>query len=413
LYFGEDYFSFLCPAWAVDQIFGFMVAIQIALVVNFPESPDTIQNDAREISSSTELAGARMWEERYRNLITKISTADWLKRTAYKMAIYIGRNYIERKNAKKLTLLWKILYPIADLIAFRQLRDRLGFVKARACFVAGAMMSPELFIFFQSIKIPLYAYYGTTEVGTIFMQDPNDLKRGASGKGVDGRDFKITGKDNELLVKVDNAFAFKGYYKNEKATKEAIVDGWYHTGDAAYVDEDGHFFFMDRISEMMALTDGFKFSPTYMESEMRCSQYIADVMVVGKDRDFIAALIQIDLKNVGIWAEAHHIAYNTFVDLGQKEQVYDLITNELQIINSRIPERSRIKAFVNMHKEFDADEAEMTRTAKLRRAPLFLKYADIIDGIYSGVSQIAVSTDVKYRDGRKGTIKAEIKVKRI
>jgi long-chain acyl-CoA synthetase len=219
--------------------------------------------------------------------------------------------------------------------------------------------------------------------------------------------------DNEVVVKVDNAFTFRGYYNNPEATKKAIVDGWYYTGDAAYVDENGHLFFMDRISEMMSLSDGFKFSPTYMESEIRCSQFVADVMIVGQQKDFIAALIQIDLKNVGLWAEAQHIAYNTFVDLSQKEQVYNLIAEELKTINSRIPERSRVRVFVNLHKEFDADEAEMTRTRKLRRAPLFVKYGDIIEGIYSGASKVAVQTEVKYRDGRKGTVKAEVLIKKI
>ena len=369
--------------------------------------------DAHEISSVIELAGARMWEERYRSLFTKLNDADWLKRTTYKFAMAIGLKYVKRKQEKNLNFMWILLYKFADLIAFRQLRDRLGYVRATVCLVAGAMMSPELFNFFQVIGIPLYTYYGITEAGFVTMQYHGDIKRASCGKVLPGREVKITGNDNEVLINADNAMMFSGYFNNTEATQNAIQDGWYHTGDAAYIDDDGHFFFMDRISEMMNLADGFKFSATYIESELRCSQYIADAMVVGQDKDFVAALIQIDLKNVGQWAESNHIAYNTFVDLAQKEPVYELLTKELQAINSRIPERSRLKAFANLHKEFDADEAEMTRTRKLRRAPLFEKYGDIIEAIYSGKDVIKVHTEVKYRDGRKGSVDAEVKIRKI
>ena len=410
---GDDYFSFLCPAWAVDQILGFLGCLEQGLIVHFPERPDTVVEDAHEISSVIELAGARMWEERYRALFTKLNDADWLKRTTYKFAMAIGINYVKRKQANQLNLMWEALYKFADLIAFRQLRDRMGYVRSVVCLVAGAMMSPELFNFFQIIGIPLYTYYGITEAGFVTMQYYGDIKRGSCGKVLPGRQVKITQPDNEVLINADDTMVFSGYYNNPEATKKAMPDGWYHTGDAAYIDDDGHFFFMDRISEMMALSDGFKFSATYIESELRCSQYIADVMVVGQDKDFVAALIQIDLKNVGQWAETNHIAYNTFVDLARKEQVYDLITSELKIINSRIPERSRLKAFANLHKEFDADEAEMTRTRKLRRAPLFEKYGDIINGIYTGADVVSVQTPVKYRDGRTGSVKAEVRVRKI
>lgn len=412
-YPGQDYFSFLCPAWAVDQIIGFVGCLEQGLVVNFPESPETVSEDAREISSVIELAGARMWEERYRNLLTRIHDADWLKKTAYNLAMGIGRRYMDLKNSGRLNLTWKALYRLADWIAFRQLRDRLGYIRAQVCLVAGAMMSPELFNFFQIIGIPLYTYYGITEAGFVTMQTPGAVKRGSCGMVLPGRTVIITDKEDEILVKADNAMMFSGYYNNAEATEKTVKDGWYCTGDAGYIDEEGHFFFMDRISEMMSLQDGTKFSPTYIESELRCSRYIADVMVVGQEQGYVAALIQIDLKNVGQWAESNHIVYNTFVDLSQKEPVYELIAGEISVINQRIPEHSRLKAFANLHKEFDADEAEMTRTRKLRRAPLFEKYREIIEGIYGDRDIVSIFTEVKYRDGRRGSVKAEVNVRRL
>jgi long-chain acyl-CoA synthetase len=416
-YRGEDYFSFLCPAWAVDQILGFVGCLQQGLVVNFPERPDTVIEDAREISSVIELAGARMWEERYRNLLVRIQDADWLKKTSFELAMAAAKKYERVKEEGQgrgcSVLFWSLAKKIADFAVFRPLRDRLGYVKARVCLVAGAMMSPELFRFFQTIGIPLYTYYGITEAGFIAMQHPGALKIGSCGKVLPGREVRIEEKDNHVLVRANNAMMFSGYYKNEAATKKAIREGWYYTGDAGYLDDEGYFFFMDRVSEMMSLSDGSKFSATYIESELRASRYIADAMVVGQGRDFVGALIQIDFKNVGQWAEANHISYNIFIDLSQKEPVYDLIAKEIRTINKRIPPHSQIRAFANLHKEFDADEAEMTRTRKLRRAPLTEKYRPIIDAIYDGRDFVTVTTEVKYRDGRRGMVEAQVKIRRL
>ncbi|MBW2094350.1 MAG: AMP-binding protein [Deltaproteobacteria bacterium] len=409
---GSDYYSFLCPAWAVDQILGFVGCLQQKMVVHFPESPETVVTDAREISSVTELAGARMWEERYRDLLTRIDDADFLKRFSYKVAMSIGRRYIEIKRTKAPSIWWKLLHALADALALHQLRDRLGYVRSRVCLVAGAMMSPELFTFFQAIGIPLYTYYGITEAGFIAMQLPEAAKPGSVGKVLPGRTVEIS-DEGEVLIGADDAMMFSGYYKNEGATKETVYDGWYHTGDAGYIDDEGYFFFMDRISEMMALNDGTKFSGTYIESELRCSRYIADAMVVGHERDFVSVLIQIDLKNVGNWAENNRIAYNTFVDLSQKEGVYELILGEIRKTNTRIPKHSRIASFVNLHKEFDADEAEMTRTRKLKRAPLEAKYQEIIDAVYTDKESIEVHTEVKYRDGRVGAVRANVRVMKV
>ncbi len=372
---GEEYFSFLCPAWAVDQILGFVGCLEQGLVVNFPERPDTVHEDAREISSVIELAGARMWEERYRSLQTRIHDADFLKRMSFKLSMAIGYRYSEMlRQGKKPNLLWRLVHKGANLLCLHQLRDRLGYTRTRICLVAGSMLSPELFRFFQAIGIPLYTYYGITEAGFVAMQQPNAMKYGSAGKILAGREVEIN-CDGEVLVKATDVMTFKGYHNNPEATLKAFKEGWYCTGDAAYVDDEGYFFFMDRVSEMMSLKNGTKFSPTYIESELRCSRYIADAMVIGHERDYVSALIQINLKTVGQWAESQHIAYNTFVDLAQKEGVYDLILGEIKTAFMRIPSSARVHAFVNLHKEFDADEAEMTRTRKLRRAPLEAKYA--------------------------------------
>jgi long-chain acyl-CoA synthetase len=165
---------------------------------------------------------------------------------------------------------------------------------------------------------------------------------------------------------------------------------------------------------MRELRTGTKFSPQFTEIRLRFSPYIRDGLTLGgKDRDFVSAIINIDFENVGKWAEARHIAYTTFVDLSQKEQVYDLILQYIQRINKVLPEGARIKKFVNLHKEFDADEAELTRSRKIRRSFVEERYANLINAIYSDMDQIVIDAPVTYRDGRTGVIKTAVSIKKV
>jgi long-chain acyl-CoA synthetase len=234
------------------------------------------------------------------------------------------------------------------------------------------------------------------------------MRYGSSGKLLN-RGLKIS-DEGEILVKADHLM-FSGYYQRPEATAEKIKDGWMSTGDSGYVDDDGYLFFIDRMDDLSALSDGSKFSPTYIEANLRFSMYIKDVMVVGTDRDHVAALVDIDLGNCGQYAERNRISYTTRVDLSQKKEIHELIRGEIEMVNKTAPEHSRVKKFVNLHKEFDPDEAEMTRTRKLKRGVLEDKYGDIIDAIYkSGVDRFKVETEVKYRDGRKGVITTDLHI---
>jgi len=409
LYEGDDYFSFLCPAWGMDQWLGIGAALMVGWTVNFPEQPETIKSDAREISSHFQGTGARAWEETYRETQVRISDADIIKRTFYKLFLPVGLKVADlRYENKEPGLLLKTLYTIGDWLVFRQLRDKLGVKRARICLVAGAMMSPQLFRYWRAIGIPLYTNYAMTEAGVVALEAPGRMRYGSSGLLLD-RGLKIS-DDGEILVKADELM-FSGYYQRPEATEEKIQDGWMSTGDSGYVDDDGYLFFIDRMDDLSALANGSKFSPTYIEANLRFSTYIKDVMVVGTDREHVSALVDIDLGNCGKFAEQNRIVYTTRVDLSQKKEIYDLIKGEIEKTNKAAPEHSRVKKFVNLHKEFDPDEAEMTRTRKLKRNVLEDKYKDIIQAIYSpGVEQFKVETEVKYRDGRKGIITTELSI---
>jgi len=211
------------------------------------------------------------------------------------------------------------------------------------------------------------------------------------------------------LVKGENIFS--GYYKNVEATREKIRDEWYYTGDFGYIDEENHLVVIDRMEDLKELKDGLKFSPQYAEIRLRFCPYIKDGLVVGgEDKDYVTAIINIDLENVGRWAEMKRIPYTTFTDLSQKPEVIELIKRDIQRINKFLPEWSRIKKFVNLHKEFDADEAELTRTRKLRRTFVESRYRDLITALYGKDREYSVEASITYRDGRKGVIKTAIHI---
>jgi long-chain acyl-CoA synthetase len=205
---------------------------------------------------------------------------------------------------------------------------------------------------------------------------------------------------------------FSGYHKNPQKTKEVFSQGWCCTGDAVNIDNEGHLIFLDRLDHMGELRSGTKYAPQYIEGRLRFSPYIKDAMVIGgKDKDFVSAIINMDFTMVGKWAERHHIAYTTFVDLSQNEEVARLVRKDLARVNSYLPESSRVRKFVLLHKEFDPDEAELTRTRKLRREFMEDRYRDLIKAIYEDNLEIKVEAQVTYRDGRKGVVSTGIKVR--
>jgi len=218
--------------------------------------------------------------------------------------------------------------------------------------------------------------------------------------------------EGELLVRSDCIFS--EYYNDPEKTAAIVIDGWCHTGDAVHINGDGHLIFMDRLEHMGELVSGTKYAPQYIEGRLRFSPYIKDAMVIGgKDREFVSAIVNIDFAMVGKWAERNGIPYTTFVDLSQKKEVADLVQQDLIRVNGYLPEAARVKRFVLLHKEFDPDEAELTRTRKLRRDFMEARYKDLINVMYSGVESVAVAASVTYRDGREDVVTTAIKVRSI
>lgn len=408
----EEYLSFLPIAWITEQLFGVACSLVYCLRTNFPEEPETVQENIREIGPQVVFFGPRLWENLIRMVQVKIKDSGWINRLFYKAALSIGyRRSDFTMPGRKPGPFLSLLYFLADRSVFGPLRDNLGLKKTRVGYSAGAAVSPDVIKYFHAIGVNLKQLYGSSEIGVVTCHRDNKIKAETCGPPLPGVDIKFS-EEGEIVIRTPNMFS--GYYKEEKKTSEKLRDGWYYTGDFGHLDKDGHLIVMDRMDDLLNLAGGQKFSPQYCETRLRFSPYIKDVLVVGRESEsFIGALINIDLDNVGQWAESKHIPYTTFTDLSQKPQVIELVRQEIARINETLPDYSRIRKFINLHKEFDPDEAEMTRTRKLRRTFVEERFKQMIDAIFGSEEEIEVTSQITYRDGRTGTTKSKIKVNKV
>ena len=402
----ENYLSYISPAWLTEQILGLCGGVSIPLVLHFPEKPETVQSDIRDIAPHIIFYGARLWESLASTIQVKITDSTPLKIFFYNLALKVSNKRLQvKERGKKIGPLSEGVHRLVDFIVFRPLRDRIGFTKNKVGYTAGAAISPDMMRLFHAIGINIKNLYGTTEASLISLHKDDDVRYETIGIPFEGCEVNISG-EGEILVKSEGVFI--GYYKSPEATAKVLKDGYYHTGDAGLFDK-GHLVYLDRVDEMIELPDGKKFSPQYTEIRLRFSPYVKDVMVFGgEDKPFVSAILNIDYDNVGKWAERRKMTYTTYIDLSQKKEVRELLKGIVEKVNSVLPEYARIKAFVSLHKEFDADEAELTRTRKLKRKPIEERYKDILTGIYKKRESIKVESQVAYRDGRVGMVRTEV-----
>jgi len=410
-YSDDNYLSFLPPAWGAEQYLGIASGLHSGLTVNFPETAETVQDDIREVSPQCIFYASRIWEDVASTVQAKISDSTALKRFLYNTFLpYSYKIETFKEQKKNPGVFLRLLGFIGYVLVFRALLDKLGFLQVRTAYTAGAPLSPDTFGFLRALGINLKQFYGTTETGINTIHRTGAVRHESVGQLIPGSSIKIS-EDQEILLK--GSARFEGYYKKPEITKEKVTeDGWFHTGDAGYIDDEGHLIYLERVEDMRELSDGHKFPPQYIEGKLKFSPYIKDVMAVGgKDRKYVTALVQIDFANMGKWAEDNRVNYTTFTDLSQKPEVYNLVQSEIDRVNRSLPERSRIKKFLNLHKEFDPDDAELTRTRKLRRRFVEDRYGELIQALYTDQTETAIQTEVTYQDGKKAVMETLLKIR--
>jgi long-chain acyl-CoA synthetase len=407
-----EYVSFLPLPWIGEQEFGVYWPLYKGFTVNFPEKVETVQENIREIGPHIMLAPPRIWEKICSDIQVKIQDAVWIKRKAYKTFLSVGYRMTDfRLRHGNPPRTWKLLNGLAHICLFRSLKNYFGLARLRHVYTGGAPLGPEIFNMFQALGVNIKQAYGTTEqTAASVIHRTDDIRLDTVGKPLPGIEFRVS-DTGELLSRGDTIF--KGYYKDAEATAKALQDGWFHSGDAGLVEPDGHIVIIDRMSDVMKLGDGSKFSPQLIENKLKFSPFIMDAVVVGQDRPFITAMISIDMANVGKWAESSQIAYTTFTDLSQKEAVYDLIAEEVGRTNVSLPKVAKVKRFVLFYKELDADDDELTRTRKVRRKFVAERYKDLIEALYGDQEELDVQADIRYRDGKGFRMKTKVRVREL
>ena len=408
----DQFLSFIPLPWIVEQTMSVFSALFSGYTVNFPEASETAMADLYEIGPSLMVAGPPMWEGLSRQVMVKHLDASFLKKFVYDLCLPVGYRWADFKFEKKRPPLgWKILYWLAYAAMFRALRDRLGFSKVRTAMTGGAALGPDVFRFFHALGVNLKQIYGQTEVaGYSTIHHDGDINFDSVGIPVSEAEISIFEPDREGVGEVISSGPglFQGYLKNEEATKETIIDGWLHSGDAGYFTDDGHLVIIDRVKDLMHLKGGARFSPMFIENKLKFCPYIVESVVLGHEQDYVTAMICIDYKHTGKWAEDRRISYTTYSDLASKPAVYDLIEREVVRVNATLPEKARIKKFLLLYKELDPDDEELTRTKKIRRGFINEKYVKEISGLYSELEELPIETDIRYQDGKTATLKTNL-----
>ncbi len=403
----DEFVSFLPLAWIGEQMMSIATALAIGFTVNFPEEPETAAENIREIGPHILFGPPRFWENLTSMVQVKIMDTTPFKRCMYQRWMPVGYKLAEfRFEGKEPPWHWKLLYWLGWFFLFRALKDRLGVSRLRSASTGGAALGPDVFRFFHAIGVPLRQIYGQTEIsGISCIHRAGAIRFHTVGQPIPGTEVKIA-ENGEILSR--SRAIFIGYYKNEQATQEALEGGWLHSGDAGYLSEEKQLVVIDRLKDVLRLADGTQFSPQFIENRLKFSPYIKEAVVIGKGRPFLTALVCIDRDTTGKWAEARKLSYTTYTDLSSKQDVYDLVQKEIDGVNETLPKAARIRKFVLLYKELDADDEELTRTRKVRRAFVEQRYESIIAALYGEEKHIAIDTTIRFQDGKTARIQADL-----
>jgi long-chain acyl-CoA synthetase len=400
----DEYVSVLPLPWIMEQIYVLGWGLIARMRVNFVEEPETMMADFREIGPSFVLFAPRVWEALAAEVRARVMDASPLKRRMFDLGMKLGMAAVARGGHSGL----------ADALLFRALRDRLGFSRLTSAATGGAALGPDTFKFFQAMGVPMRQLYGQTELlGAYTLHRAGEVDFDTVGVGFDASiEIRIHEPDangvGEIVTRHPNMFA--GYWGSEAPAD--LRDGWLHTGDAGYFGKSGQLVVIDRIKDIAETAGGDRFSPQYIENKLKFSPYVAEAVVLGAGQSHLAAMICIRFPIVSKWAERHRIAFTTYSDLAARPQVLELLRGEVARVNATLPPAQRLRDFVLLYKELDADDEELTRTRKVRRGVIAEKYGGIIAAIYRGEDAIPVDTTIAFQDGTKQRIRTTLAVMR-
>ena len=404
---GEEIVAYLPMAWVGDFVFSVGAAIALGFTVNIPERPETVLQNLQEIAPTLYFAPPRSWDQMLTHVHVQMEEAPRLKRWLYHrfmpVAVDLERARLEGKPT---SLGRRLVRSLGEPVIYGPLKDHLGLSRVRRAYTGGEAIGEDTFLFFRGLGVNLKQIYGQTENSALTsVQADDEVRLHTVGRPLPGVEARI-GDAGEVLLRSESLF--KGYRNNPEATASALRDGWFHTGDAGYLEPDGQLVILGRVEEVVLTRGGQRFVAQYVENRLKFSPFIREAAVLGAGRDHLAALVCIDFDAVGHWAEVRGISYTSYADLSQEPEVYRLIGERIRQVNRLLPPELAIRRFVNLHKEFDPDDGELTRTRKLRRRVIEERYRPIIEALYSGQRTIDVEARITYETGETGIIRRQL-----
>ena len=406
----EEWLCYLPMAWVGDALYSTVMSLLVGFTCNCPESPRTLLRDLRELGPTAFLGPPRIWENLLTSVQVKAADATPLKRKIFEIFRDLAaRAELRRSDGRPVPPLMRLGLAVGEVLVFGPVRDQLGLGRVRWAYTGGAPLGPDAFRFFRSFGVNLKQIYSVTELcGVTSVQPDSEADPNTVGRMCRGIDVQIA-SNGEVLIRSPGAFS--GYYKELNETQAALTEhGWLRTGDAGFVDSRGHLVVIDRAKDVGKLADGSPFAPQYLENKLKFSRYINEAVTFGDARAFVAAMIAINFETVGKWAERRGIAYTSFQDLSAHPAVRALVREEVQRCNASLPAAARIRRFLLLNKELDADDNEITRTRKVRRRFIAEKYNAVIEALYGGASNVDLVTDITFEDGRKSTIQSSVPI---
>ncbi len=415
----EDVLAYLPPAWIGQNIFSYAQWLACGYVVNCPESAATVTIDLKEVGPTYYFAPPRVFEGLLTSVMIRMEDAGALKRKMFHACMAVAKRVGPAlMDGLPVSAIDRLKYTLGDFMVYGPLRNNLGLSRVKVAYTAGEAIGPDLFTFYRSIGINMKQLYGSTETAVfVCVQPDNQARADTVGVPLAGVEIKVAA-NGELMVKSPGLL--KEYYKNPEATAEVLTaDGWYHTGDAGFLDNEGHLKIIDRAKDVGRImggpNDGAMFAPKYVENKLKFFSHIKEVVALGDKREYACVMVNIDLDAVANWAERRNLPYAGYADLAQKPEVYGLIKECVEQVNADLSRDamlsgSQVSRFLVLHKELDADDGELTRTNKVRRGFIAEKYQPLVDALYGGKTEQYIETQVKFEDGRTGSINANLKI---
>jgi long-chain acyl-CoA synthetase len=413
----EEVIAYLPLAWVGDYMFSYVQSYAAGYCVNCPETPETVVQDRREIGTTYAFAPPRVYENLLTLIMVRMADAGALKRKMFDFFLSVAKRWGEKiLDGERVPLTARLLYGIGSFLVYGPLKNQFGLSRIRVGYTAGEAIGPEIFRFYRALGLNLKQLYGQTEASVYVTAQPDDeVDAETVGKPSPGVEVKIS-ETGEVLYRSPGVFV--GYYKDPDRTAEVLTpDGWVHSGDAGFFDpKTGQLKIIDRVKDVGRLKDGTLFAPKYIENKLKFYPNIREAVAIGAGRDFVCAMVNIDLTAVGSWAERNNVVYGSYQDLASHPLVYDTIAQHIDEVNRSLAEEeimvgAQIRRFLVLHKELDPDDGELTRTQKLRRDHIIDRYGPLVEALYNGSTTAQITTEITFDDGHKGTIAARIAIR--